>query len=113
MGAALEKSQGVDRGMFGVFRPIYTVGAALSTKSFLYNAIVMTIVEYYGSCIFDKDKKLWDYSLVPGNFEGRISLTSSVAFALFGKTFNYLNDETILVITCFCLIYLAAPRAAK
>lgn len=86
MGAALEKSQGVDRGMFGVFRPIYTVGAALSTKSFLYNAIVMTIVEYYGSCIFDKDKKLWDYSLVPGNFEGRISLTSSVAFALFGKT---------------------------
>ena len=86
----------IERGFLnGPYLPIYGFGAILFLITFgdkkhsliyifVLGAILSTLLEYFTASILDVffHKKLWDYSSFPLNFEGKISLFSSLAFGI-------------------------------
>ncbi len=76
--------------------PIYGVGAFIvllmlkpfkklsNLKVFISGALITTVVEYIAALILEAvlHKSLWDYSLWILNFQGRVSLISSLIFGL-------------------------------
>lgn len=85
----------VNRGFLnGPFCPIYGIGALLLIWSlsgrtvnifvlFLAALVLTTALEYVTGYLMEKlfNAKWWDYSMFPLNFQGRISLVSSLFFA--------------------------------
>ncbi len=86
----------VNRGFLnGPFCPVYGFGGLLLLiflnhrtdnifALFFVALIVTTTLEYLTAVILEKlfDAKWWDYSMFPLNFQGRISLISSVVFGV-------------------------------
>lgn len=62
LGGAIEKYRGVDKGMFGYFRPLYGCGAALTSESFVKNFVITSVLESYTGFVYNVDNCLWDYS---------------------------------------------------
>ncbi len=89
----------VNRGfMIGPICPIYGVGGILiitllsrykndPVTLFIMAILICSIVEYYISYIAEKlfHIRWWDYSKVPFNINGRISLITSLFFGILGS----------------------------
>lgn len=97
-GAAIEDLQGVSRGMYGVGRPIYGIGLLLSSKSFVKNLWRCFAIEFFGSLVFDHDKKYWDYSNEVLNLDGRVCLKNTLAFAGIMTISAHLDFGFLLII---------------
>lgn len=62
LGGMIEHFCGVESGAFGFFRPIYGLGAALTGRNFILNFAIVSVLEFMGGEIFNRDNTLWDYS---------------------------------------------------
>ncbi len=94
----------VNRGTkYGPWVPIYGYGGILvilllyrfrhsKVRVFLYGIIISTVFEYLTSVILDYGLGVvyWDYTSDFCNFQGRISLVSSLAFGVFSLCGTYL-----------------------
>ncbi|SHI19888.1 Uncharacterized membrane protein [Sporobacter termitidis DSM 10068] len=92
----VQEKRFINRGFLnGPLCPVYGVGAllllwALNHKTgdtlllFLAALVLTTALEYLTALLLEKlfHAKWWDYSMFPLNFQGRISLISSVVFAV-------------------------------
>jgi uncharacterized membrane protein len=60
-------------------------------------AVSLTLLEYIGALFCEKvlKVKLWDYSDLPFNFQGRISLQHSIYWVLLSVVFEYLYWKAI------------------
>lgn len=122
----------VNRGFLnGPFCPVYGFGGLLLLllldnrtdnilALFLIALVLTTVLEYLTAVLLEKlfNAKWWDYSMFPLNFQGRISLISSVVFGIFAVlqirfahpfirslTFQ-IPEDTKVVIVSLIFVYL-------
>lgn len=93
----IQERRFVNRGFLnGPFCPVYGFGGLLllllldnrtdNIFALFFLALVLTtVLEYITAVLLEKlfNAKWWDYSMFPLNFQGRISLISSVVFGIF------------------------------
>lgn len=104
----------------GCFCPIYGLacvsnlfilgGANSDAAVFLVSMLVISSIEYIVSWFFEKrfGKRWWDYSGLPFNINGRISLFSSLAFGIMSVVqLRVIHPVVVHLILCI------NPRAVK
>lgn len=74
------------------FLPVYGCGAVVSSLTkFGYEPLTLGVLEYTTSVLFDKDKKLWDYTNEGPNINGRVSLHSLLLFTAASWVLKLIN----------------------
>jgi len=95
LGGALEKIAGVEKGMFGYFRPLYGCGAALTSESFVKNFVITSVLESYTGLVYNSNNQLWDYSAHQDAI-GSWSPINCLGFALAATLYHKIKHAFVL-----------------